>query len=326
MYHFLCIYWTAVTVIAFFFSVTMGKSNKRGSEVITPPTVEPKRQTQQSTATSSQDNVSTQHHTMTQYGSFSPMYQYTPTYHQPFLPGILPVTPSANNAPLSPSIQPSPDATQLVTSLQAIVHRLDAMDTKLSQLSAIQTSINKINQRLDGIDKRLLEVEQSTSFVSDKFDEIEKQTTNHSGELQLLQSTVSSLDKKNSILGSTCNKLNEELIDLKCRSMRNNLLFFGIPELHESPTHKSGTSASSDLHVPPSEQYGTSSTSTTETTDSVDCRSKILAFCENMLKMNDPKSTLYIERAHRIGKHVLGKIRPIVVQFKKCSEKCTKKC
>ena len=106
---------------------------------------------------------------------------------------------------------------------------LYGMDAKLSQLSTIQTSIHDINQRLDSMDKRILDIEQSTVFVSEKYDDLKKTSACHSSELSTLKTTISSLQNQNSTLNSSYNKLNHELIDLKCRSMRDNLRFLVSP-------------------------------------------------------------------------------------------------
>lgn len=45
------------------------------------------------------------------------------------------------------------------------------------------------------------------------------------------------------------------------------------------------------------------------------CSELVYEFCEKLLKINDPKSKIQIERAHRIGIRKPDKIRPIVAKF-----------
>lgn len=45
------------------------------------------------------------------------------------------------------------------------------------------------------------------------------------------------------------------------------------------------------------------------------CTAKIHEFCKNVLKIQNPESTIRVERAHRIGRRAIGKSRPIVVKF-----------
>ena len=75
-------------------------------------------------------------------------------------------------------------------------------------------------------------------------------------------------------------KLKSEIADLKCRSMRDNLLFFQIPE-----------------------EKGES------------CEGKILNFIENELSIENASTEIKLHRAHRVGSFKRGKTPPIVAKF-----------
>ncbi|KAH3858527.1 hypothetical protein DPMN_101153 [Dreissena polymorpha] len=45
-----------------------------------------------------------------------------------------------------------------------------------------------------------------------------------------------------------------------------------------------------------------------------DCVKKLWMFCKDHLKISDPKRTIHIDRAHRIGKYQRNKTRPIVAK------------
>lgn len=75
-------------------------------------------------------------------------------------------------------------------------------------------------------------------------------------------------------------QMKEEILDLQCRSMRDNLLFYNIKEAQNKETE--------------------------------DCVRIIQDICSSELEIMEDVS---IERAHRIGKRESGKIRPIVVKF-----------
>ena len=90
--------------------------------------------------------------------------------------------------------------------------------------------------------------------------------------------------------------LTSEITDLQARSMRDNLLFFGLDE--------AGT---------PDERRAEN------------CAEKILSFCSDMLNIPDAQSTIKVERAHRIGTYQNGKRRPIVVKFNHYPDKLTVK-
>ena len=80
-----------------------------------------------------------------------------------------------------------------------------------------------------------------------------------------------------------CDTVKKELIDLKARSMRDNLLFFGIPE-----------------------EKG-------ERDD--DCVRKVLRMIEEKCNIKDASTDIKLHRAHRIGRFNKNKTRPIVAKF-----------
>lgn len=80
-------------------------------------------------------------------------------------------------------------------------------------------------------------------------------------------------------------RLAEESLDLQARSMRDNLLFFNLPE----------------------------SNSFEERRDEK-CDEKFLSFCKDILKMENTDS-IKIDRAHRPGRYTANKTRPIVAKF-----------
>lgn len=153
-----------------------------------------------------------------------------------------------------------------------------------------------------------------------------------------LESQIQKLSAENKTLKQSNQSLSDSVIDLKCRSMRDNLLFFGIPEgpvsnffIHEpinstesSPlqssesmeTERSGertleaSSAEHGSHLPVRE---TTADRPVIVTDYY--KIKVYRFCEDILKIKDPQNTVRIIRAHRIGKFNTEKIHPIVTKF-----------
>lgn len=63
----------------------------------------------------------------------------------------------------------------------------------------------------------------------------------------------------------------DDVTDLKARSMRGNLLFFGFPEKE-----------------------------TVEDRTSEDCAQTVLDYCENTLKIPNARDNIKVERAHRL--------------------------
>lgn len=87
------------------------------------------------------------------------------------------------------------------------------------------------------------------------------------------------------ILRSGKSRLNEDILDLQSRSMRDNLLLFNIPECTTFEARKN------DEYV-----------------------KTFNRFCVERLKIADA-SEIQIDRAHRVGGYTPWKTRPIVVKY-----------
>jgi len=185
--------------------------------------------------------------------------------------------------------------------LQTILKRLDTMDAKLNRLDTIQSSVNNITHRLNAIDTRIGDMETSQQFISDQHDILQTKAKSTDKQVGEIRAEVTSLAAENAKLKSANKSLADDMIDLKCRSMRDNLLFFGITEQNRPPVSE----ASEETPTQPQE----------------DCAELVFDFCKTVLKIDDPKNTISIDRAHRIGRFDPSKIRPIVVKFKDTSSK-----
>ena len=126
-------------------------------------------------------------------------------------------------------------------------------------------------------------------------------------------------------------------MDLKCRSMRDNLLFFGIPEViahvqvDDSGNH--GQMEHSDEHGLQTQGapralpltvlgfihfFSTMShclLMLTRLRKKRIVKTRSISFVKNVLKIKDARSRFKIDRAHRIGGRSEGKTRPIVAKF-----------
>ncbi|KAH3747469.1 hypothetical protein DPMN_181896 [Dreissena polymorpha] len=128
--------------------------------------------------------------------------------------------------PATPTPLPSADI------LSSILDRLNSVDMKLSHFDQIHQTvtglvsrIDKIEQRINNFKSRIKDLDKSCDFSDSPFGNLKKQTEDDSilKSTNNLQSRKCSVDLNNS-------KLQAEITDLKCRSMRKNVLFFQIPE------------------------------------------------------------------------------------------------
>jgi len=167
--------------------------------------------------------------------------------------------------------------------LATILDRLNSMDNKLSQLEKIQSSVSAMNIRIDKVDKRIsdiesriTEVEKSCEFSGSAAEDI----SNKQKQLDTLLKNMKHLTTTEDAHVAKESKLQAEVTDLKCRSMRDNLLFFRIPEEQNEI-----------------------------------CENTILDFIVTKLHIENAKENIKIHRAHRVGAFRQDKVRPIVAKF-----------
>ncbi|XP_046569376.1 uncharacterized protein LOC124277686 [Haliotis rubra] len=128
----------------------------------------------------------------------------------------------------------------------AILAELEQMDAKLAKLDAIEHDVSSIKanmarlelkvQEIDGIKTRITEVEASTRFISDGFDRWNADKAVLEADLQSLRGKVDACAPDISRLKEDHLALREYTVDLRCRSMRDNLIFTGIRETEPQPT------------------------------------------------------------------------------------------
>ncbi|CAC5398365.1 unnamed protein product [Mytilus coruscus] len=162
---------------------------------------------------------------------------------------------------------------------------------KLDQIDSLVTSINskviKLEQNAKSIDHRMDQVERSSQLISNDFDTQKVVFSKFKTELDNISKQIK-LEGTHSVdrLGETLDdirkentKLKSELIDVQMRSMRNNLIFYNIPE-----------------------------------SEGEHCSQIINKFCYESLKIENVATKLSIAEAYRLGKHG-EKTRPILVKL-----------
>ena len=183
--------------------------------------------------------------------------------------------------------------------LNRIESRLDNIDSKLKILDSLESKICNINDKVKKIDgrvsslenkimecnKTISELQESRNFDSKVCDEIKKVQNN-------VKDQLSAILKENEIITTNMKKmdndkgrLNETILDLQSRSMRDNLLFYGFTECRDRDERSTEN-----------------------------CEEKVRSFCEKELKID--MGQVKVDRAHRIGRYNADKTRPIVVKFK----------
>ena len=141
-------------------------------------------------------------------------------------------------------------------------------------MSKITVQVSDIEKKVNGLETKVNEIESSRQFDSGTLDNINKKQKE-------VDSMISKLKKAEQEAKE--NDLNAKILDMKCRSMRDNLMFYKIPEERN------------------------------ETDD--DCVEKVLKLIEEDLEIPNAKAEMELHRAHRIGRYNPTKVRPIVAKF-----------
>ena len=101
----------------------------------------------------------------------------------------------------------------------------------------MSVKLHDFEQRLEKSESTTTDLVKSVSFISDQYDSVTVTCAQNTSEISRIDTDVQNLKQENDELRSTLSSLNdlnkslkEDLLDLKCRSMRDNLVFTNIPE------------------------------------------------------------------------------------------------
>ena len=183
-------------------------------------------------------------------------------------------------SPHSQPLQPLPEGGDI---LNKILSRLDCIDTKLVRLDTIETSVSKISTKVNSMDQKVVSLESKMTAIEDSRTFDSQTMTELNNKHSAMQKDMAYIKKAQASLVENENKLKEQLIDLKCREMRDNLLFYNVKEERD------------------------------ETDDA--CVNKVLGIMEDDMKIDSARLNIKLHRAHRIGRYANGKTRPIVAKF-----------
>ena len=148
-------------------------------------------------------------------------------------------------------------------------------------------SWNAIERRLEKLDllanlcEDLSDVKKSMQFHSEVVSDLQKNLEILNDHYQNVKETVAALENENVGLKQTVMRLSEDVLDSQCRSMRDNLVFEGLPEK-----------------------------------ESESCEEVVRDFLVKNMKIGaEAASKVQFDRAHRLGAKGRDKTRPIVVKM-----------
>ena len=223
------------------------------------------------------------------YQTYShPNVPYGPPYYGSPPPPLVPppgsqVSPHMQPLPVSPA---SPQVlaqsslsgdvvTKLFERLDMMDKKLFAVDQKVSQLETIQNSltnvtvkVNTMSAKVTTMETQMSNLERSRQFDSKTLDEMKKKQSD-------LEKMIKKMEKSE-------NEQKERLLDLQCRQMRDNLIFYNIRDERQESDEE--------------------------------CVNKLYNFLEDDLKITNARM-IKTDRVHRLGRYSPVKTRPIIVKF-----------
>ena len=162
---------------------------------------------------------------------------------------------------------------------------MDDIKSIKSTVSSVEKTVNTMNlkfydleKKVSNIDNRVSEVEQSCSFISSKFETLVDENKRSQAAVKKMEGSLKSLEDQMKPCTDGMNTLKKKLSDLESRSMRNNLIFYGIEER-----------------------------------TSEDCEMIVKTFIKDKLSID---SDMLLDRAHRLGNNLnSSKPRPVIARF-----------
>ena len=183
---------------------------------------------------------------------------------------------------------PPPWAMKLLEDMELVKQKISSIDKIEKTVNLISTKMSDLEIKMQGLDMRVTETETSCSFVSNMSETNKKELKTTKVLLSQLQKSCKDLEKESSDLKKKNATLDAKIIDLESRSMRENLMFYGIKE--------GG--------------------------DSENCEELVKNVCIDNLEMHETFTrNMIFDRAHRVGPKKQENIRPIVVKFHYFSER-----
>ena len=171
--------------------------------------------------------------------------------------------------------------------ISEIIDDVKQIKLSMTKLDQIERTVNVINMKVsdlenkvNAIEPRVTEVEKSCSFISSENDDRKK-------DLDRARTEISRLKTECNIMQTNANSLREKnvsleakITDLESRSMRDNLLFYGIAERGQNEN----------------------------------CEELVRQVCVETLAIQEARNMTF-DRVHRVGAHSNNKVRPIVAKF-----------
>ena len=174
---------------------------------------------------------------------------------------------------------PPPWASELLEEMREIKEKMCKIDKIEKTVNTINVKMNGIEIQVKAMDNRINDVENACQFINSESESVKNDIKNTKTEITNLKEKCQTLQQSTNELESNKSVLESKMIELESRSMRDNLMFYGIQESEHE-----------------------------------DCTQKVQELLEQDLQIENVKSIVF-DRVHRVGARQMFKPRPIVAKF-----------
>ena len=194
-----------------------------------------------------------------------------------------PIQYSGNAFPFQQSQQsppPPPWANELLEDMKLIKSKLHCIEKIEKTVNSINAKVSDLESKMKDLDVRVNETEKSCAYSAAESESNKKDIKQSKDDIKQLKKDCENLKKGSASFTKQASEMDKKLTDLEARSMRDNLMFYGL----------------------------------LEGGDAENCGQKVKEMVANELHVENAHGILF-DRVHRVGQKSAGKPRPIVAKF-----------
>lgn len=211
-------------------------------------------------------------------------------FSQPFPFGFQPNSQQSQMFPSTPTSTTQTDPPPWASQIMEDIKSMKVSTSKIEKtVNSIDLKVKDMEQTIGSLETKIIEVESSCTFLSKEYDRQRIELKEAKTAIKNLQKSCEDFENKANELTREKDRNNDKLLDLESRSMRENLVFYGIPE--------------------------------TAATDGIQesCETQIKNVINNYMGIN--AENFIFDRVHRMGSDKARKPRAIVAKFHYFSER-----
>jgi hypothetical protein len=191
---------------------------------------------------------------------------------------------------------------------------MSSLDSIVAQQQQLLSRLSLIEKHISENSLKMSEIESSQKFLSKKCHNVLSDVNVNKVGVKQLQGEAKVTSHNHAKLVKENRALRDDIVDLQCRSMRDNLIFVGVLEAAHVTMQPTSVSNASTTAGGASMMETSTTTYSTVAATVEDCVNKVLTFCQTQLGIDYAANTIQIVRAHRIGRRG-DRPRPILAKF-----------